>query len=335
MRSYWSKVILCVLVIFSWESTPPVLAASEPSEQSVTTKLPAAPGDCQISEAAREAIDDATEAWMKAGNVPEALELILQAEAATKPPDCDSTKALELAGRAKQLAECNVSEAALVSINRAKIAASRDGKISMEAFDLIYKAEKVAGPPECDSAKAITLANWAIDLARIKFPEDTAGYRPPRGESEFGIELGFFTLYGTDFQITYRVKETPWLMGYRYAKWEETIGGEYGFSDNELEHEMSGFLVRYLFKPEAYGSWYLGASYLKKFRKLTCESTGDSASDSITGPFFGGGFMGWRDRLVHYNIGILFNDGTLINEADGCSKRTTPIDISFAIGITF
>ncbi|MCP4982422.1 MAG: hypothetical protein GY935_18235 [Gammaproteobacteria bacterium] len=154
-------------------------------------------------------------------------------------------------------------------------------------------------------------------------------------QSEIGIELGLFTFYGTDFQITYRVKETPWLMGYRYAKWEETIGGEYGFSDNELEHEVSGFLVRYLFKPEAYGTWYLGASYLKKFRKLTCENTGDSASDSITSPFFGGGFMGWRDRPIHYNIGILLSSGSLINEADGCSKRTTPTDINFGIGITF
>ena len=105
MSSYWSKVIPCVLVFLSWDSTHPVLAASKFNEQPVTTELSAALEDCQISDEARNAIDAATNAWMKAGNVPEALELILQAEAATEPPDCDNTKAVELATRAKQWAE--------------------------------------------------------------------------------------------------------------------------------------------------------------------------------------------------------------------------------------
>jgi hypothetical protein len=321
-----------MMTFLFWEMSTSAMSATDTGHQNIVEDLPPET-DCQISEAAREAIDVATEAWMKASNVPEALELILRAEAAIKPPNCDSTKAIELAGRAKQWAECNVSEAALNSISNAKIAASRDGKISMAALDLIDKAEKITGPPECDSARAMTLANRAIDLARIEFLEETSGYRLPWGESEFGIELGFFTYSGTDFQITYRLKESPWLMGYRYAKWTDTIGQT--SYDNELESEVSGPLVRYLFKPEADESWYLGASYLKKSRNLTCEISGDSASDSVTGPFIGGGFMGWRDRLIHYNIGILFGGGTLVNEADGCSKRTTPIDISFAIGITF
>jgi hypothetical protein len=102
--------MLCVLAVFLWESTHPVLAASQSNAQLVTTKLPAASEDCQISDAARDAIDAATEAWMKAGNVPQALDLILQAEAATKPPDCDNTKAVELAGRAIELVRFNFQE---------------------------------------------------------------------------------------------------------------------------------------------------------------------------------------------------------------------------------
>ncbi len=111
MGSNLIKVTLCVLVILFWESMSPVQAASESSEQPVTTESAAAPEDCQMSEAAREAIDDAAEAWMKAGNVPEALELILQAVAATEPPDCDNTKALEKAGQAIELVRISFSEA--------------------------------------------------------------------------------------------------------------------------------------------------------------------------------------------------------------------------------
>ena len=273
MRSYWSKVILCVLIIFLSESTPLVLAASDSSEQTVTTESTAASEDCQMSEAARVAID------------------------------------------------------------RAKDAAVRDGDISMEALDLIDKAEKAAGPPECDSTRAITLANWAIDLARIKFPEDTAGHRLPRGESEFGIELGLFTLGGTDFLITYRLKESPWLIGYRYAKWTETIGS---FYDNDLENELSGLHARYLFNPEEHDTWYLAASLLKQSRKLTCEITGDSDSDSATGPYLGAGRMGRVNKFFHYNVGILLSPNeTMSNDAEGCSNETTAIDINFAIGFTF
>ena len=139
--------------------------------------------------------------------------------------------------------------------------------------------------------------------------------------------------WGTDFLITYRLKESPWLIGYRYAKWTETIGSSY---DNDLDNELSGLHTRYLFNPEAHGTWYLAASLLKQSRKLTCEISGDSDSDSATGPYLGGGRMGRISSFFHYNIGILLSPNeTMTNDADGCSKETTAADINLAIGITF
>ena len=153
-----------------------------------------------------------------------------------------------------------------------------------------------------------------------------------RGDPEFGFELGFFTFWGTDILLTYRVKESPWLVGYRYASWTETIGS---FYDNEVEHERAGLHGRYLFKPEGPGTFYLAASWLEQTRKLTCEISGDSDSDSVTGPLFGAGYIWRRDKLIKINFGILLSPNEdLENDADGCSKETTAADINFTIGFT-
>lgn len=65
--------------------------------------------------------------------------------------------------------ECQISKAAQDAIDRTTDAAIKGGKISVEALDLVDKAEAIAGPPECDSERAIELAEWSVDLANAKF----------------------------------------------------------------------------------------------------------------------------------------------------------------------
>ena len=50
---------------------------------------------------------------------------------------------------------------------------------------------------------------------------DTRENPVSQDQSEIGIELGIFTLLGADFQLYYRLSESPWLYGYKYAKWTE------------------------------------------------------------------------------------------------------------------
>ena len=64
--------------------------------------------------------------------------------------------------------ECQISEAARDAIAKATDAAIKDGKISIEALDVIDRAEAIAGPPECDSDRAIQLTVTAINIANTQ-----------------------------------------------------------------------------------------------------------------------------------------------------------------------
>ena len=70
--------------------------------------------------------------------------------------------------KASSEGDCVISQAARDAIDNATEAAFGDGKVSTEALDLIDAAERVAGPPECDSNKAISLAGQALDIARMQ-----------------------------------------------------------------------------------------------------------------------------------------------------------------------
>ncbi|MCG6891799.1 MAG: hypothetical protein LJE92_19630 [Gammaproteobacteria bacterium] len=61
--------------------------------------------ECRISEEAIEAIENAKSLWNETGYTPGMYDLIMQAEAAARPPDCDNKKTIELAGQAKKLTE--------------------------------------------------------------------------------------------------------------------------------------------------------------------------------------------------------------------------------------
>jgi len=174
----------------------------------------------------------------------------------------------------------------------------------------------------------------ASDTARSKAQVSTDSTAADwfQSEPEFGLELGILTFYGTDIHITYRQKQSPWLFAFRYANWTEPPSLYHG----KIENEVAGLHTRYLFEPDADSSWFLAAAWLEQNRKLTCEITGDSDTDSATGLYLGGGYTGWRNKALYYNWQLLLSPSDeLIMEADGCSERITATDTTFSIGINF
>ena len=116
MRRYLVTMVIFILALVFWAATSHVLAASGKSrQQSSAENSPVVVNDdtsaeetsnteCQMSELARSAINDAKaverHTW-------ESLGLIRQAEAVAGPPECDRFEARILADKAKRLAKEN------------------------------------------------------------------------------------------------------------------------------------------------------------------------------------------------------------------------------------
>ena len=160
-------------------------------------------------------------------------------------------------------------------------------------------------------------------------------------QSEIGIELGIFTLLGADFQLYYRLSESPWLYGYKYAKWtEENPSGI--TVPYETTTTITGPFVRYLFNPRAEQTWYLGASLLRRSQEVTCQEFDylvNSDKDTNTGLYIGGGIMGWRTKSIYYNIGLLTSLGSSVKSSldTGCvsEEGSGESDVNAAFGFVF
>ncbi len=154
--------------------------------------------------------------------------------------------------------------------------------------------------------------------------------------SQLGLEIGALSFSGADIQIYYRKNESPWLVGYKYAKWTETFEF-FGIETDTTKTTMAGPFVRYLLKPYQNKTWYLGASMLKHSVELTCLTVPGTDKDSDTSPYFGAGVMGKRDRSVYYNIGLLLSPtAELSTLAGGCAmEQEGGVDLNAHIGIVF
>jgi hypothetical protein len=78
------------------------ISATDTDQQDIVEGSPSEK-DCRISGDARKASDQATSYWMQVGLAEEALDLIIQAEAVSKPPECDSVRAKILAVKAIEI----------------------------------------------------------------------------------------------------------------------------------------------------------------------------------------------------------------------------------------
>jgi len=235
-------------------------------------------------------------------------------------------------------ADCQMSEAARDAIEEAR-AQLKQEKYRGQMSKLSDQAEAAARLPECDNNKAIELADHSKRLAGIaeilgkssksSQSSKSVSSTPNSDQSEIGIEIGVFTFLGADAHLYYRSNESPWLIGYRYADWTEK---DYNLGTYETKHTKKGPFVRYLFSPEADKSWYLAASFLNITEEITCFQTGDIDMDSGSGPYFGGGLMGWRGKSIYYTIGMMLGTESLSWELDcvsGVDEGDFDINVSF------
>ncbi len=97
MRIRFTTMVILAMTFPVWGSSASAMAASETNKQP-TTEESRPVEECQMSDAARDAINAA---WDREGRTSEGLELIFQAQEAAGPPECDNKKAIELAEQPK------------------------------------------------------------------------------------------------------------------------------------------------------------------------------------------------------------------------------------------
>ncbi len=164
--------------------------------------------------------------------------------------------------------------------------------------------------------------------------------QPIENRGIFSIEVGALVVLGADFQIYYRREGEPLLFGFRYLETEDDFVNEayLGLPGDDSDKEFitrSGPFIRYLFSPEANESYYLSAALFKTTEKIECGAV--SNEDSATSPYFGGGYMGWADQTVSYNIGfMLAPSANLEVDAGGCeSESDGGFDLSLGLALNF
>ena len=153
--------------------------------------------------------------------------------------------------------------------------------------------------------------------------------------SETGVEIGALIFLGADFQVFHRPKGSRWMFGVRYLDIEDDF---INFDADETDKEtltISGPFVRYLFEPDRRETYYLSGAIYEMTQKIECDLGSDKDSD--TSLYLGGGFMGWRDQAISYNIGILMAPWASVETDTGdCSSEIDGgIDVNASIIFTF
>lgn len=169
-------------------------------------------------------------------------------------------------------------------------------------------------------------------VAALVLPAAAAG-----APGEVRLAVGAFILDGgTDLQINYRAYDSHWMIGYRYVRWveewEDWFGG--GVTD-ETTSTMSGPVICYLFDTRSPGTWYVGASLLQWTARLESFDTGEVDSDSVTAPFFGGGYMGDFAGGGYYNLGMFFSGAKIKNETTYSMEEGNGLDVQAQVGFVF
>jgi hypothetical protein len=157
----------------------------------------------------------------------------------------------------------------------------------------------------------------------------------PAQAGEVSAAIGIFTFSdGLDLQVGYRPDESHWQFGYRFVRWTE----EFEFGGTELTETTTtktGPLVNYYFRPEAQGSWYLGAALLHWTQDEKSVRTGTRDKDSKLAPFFGGGYRGKLGGAVYYNLGLFLSPAKLTTRTADSTEETTGADVQVQLGVAF
>lgn len=157
---------------------------------------------------------------------------------------------------------------------------------------------------------------------------------------ELRLGLGVFNLAkdGKDVQVDFRPKQSHWQVGFTFAQWTDIAKDPFtGRRLTETTETRIGPFLNYLFRPEAWGTWYLGGSVLRCTKRELSLITGEVGRDSATGPFVGGGFTGGMGRHFYYNLGFFLGPGTRLNTKTSVSSEqdSGSFDIQAQMGVRF
>lgn len=158
------------------------------------------------------------------------------------------------------------------------------------------------------------------------------------GEISLGIGPLLLSESGADFHITFRADASPWEFGYRYARYSESTDDPFfGGTLTESTTTMQGPTLFYLLKPEAKGTWFVGAAVLKAERVERALLVNEEAHASKNAFFFGGGYLGQWGQNGFFRLAMLASPGTKLNTKTSASstEESGLADIYAQIGLRF
>lgn len=156
--------------------------------------------------------------------------------------------------------------------------------------------------------------------------------------SEMGIEIGALIILGADFRVSYRRFDSPWLFGLRYLDTEDDFvnEGAVGLPNDESDRELSntaGFFLNYLFDPVDDDSFYVSAALYKTELELQCG--GESARDSGSGVYFGGGYRKFWSGHFGFKLGVLVSPFVDLEAATPFCSSTSNSNIDLDVSLVF
>ena len=154
--------------------------------------------------------------------------------------------------------------------------------------------------------------------------------------SEKGIEVGALIVIGADFRIFYRELDSPWLFGFRYLNTEDDFvnEGAVGLPNEESDRELrntSGVFLNYLFDHLDDNSFYLSGALYNTTVELQC--WGESASDSATSIYFGGGYRRFWGDHFGFKLGLLVSPFVDLEPTTSTCSSTSNSDIDLDVSL--
>ena len=161
-----------------------------------------------------------------------------------------------------------------------------------------------------------------------------------KATSEKGIEIGALIVIGVDFRVFYRKLDSPWLFGFRYLDTEDDFVNEsvVGLPGDESDRELkttSGLFINYLFNHQEDRSFYVSGALYNTTNEIQCGS--ESASDSATSLYFGGGYRKFMGEHLGFKIGLLMSPFVDFEQTTStCSSESNgDIDLDLSLVIRF
>lgn len=147
-----------------------------------------------------------------------------------------------------------------------------------------------------------------------------------------------FAPAGADFALGYRPGGSHWFLGLRYVSWIDTFSDP--FTGNELTettNTMGGGFVDYLFDAQSGMGWYVGLEVLRWSKSEHSLMTGETGSDEVVAPFFGGGYMWGFGEHFYADAGMFLAPGAQLSTSTSVSSEEDSggFDIRLQVGFRF